>query len=934
MCAGLRLHVLFAIVLCAALSASPVVQAACAASTSTPPPACGTNTAACQCLTTVAASCHPTDILLEAFLARGACPAFGAPLTPVRPRLSVGGRYQEFENGEIATYSTWTRDASAVTPDFVLSAFRQGKSIEVEWGSTKPFEYDFFILRWDRDDHPENVGAQHEDDAQQLDVKISGDRGKATIDASAEGTYVIYVEGCKEGGFPFGGNDCDQGWSHPVYVDHLPVLADPAPLAAQPPPVIPQGILDVPDSVMLTSDQFRPIVEALCKGALRDSEGDHEGEIATTAVLANLEIAKRGWTCDGKQPAEILAAVNAAIRDAVVVSQPGTDVSGFVRTLVAAGAGAGIGAVLGALGGPLGALVGGILGGLFGGFVLKDPPGDYDMRLTGLIQIAYRFPAQLEDSTRKKLIEELLTVRGGADERKDFVWISGVPTPVLETENHVWMTESARYLTNNLIAAEYEKRGEPVPKEFDNDANGMTAWMLESLRLFLIEDFYELNSRPYAHHVVQPIQNLADFAAYGVSNCAQVVPQGAPRPSSRCDVRRAARNVLDFLAAKFALSSNELRRAAPFRRQPPFRHYPRLWTTGGDDMTWRYLSYTGGSDLLREERHRRLMEGARGEVLTTVQSYYRPPVMLTDLIRSPATSAFYPLQRFRSTRREADTVEIYYRHPEFLISAGGMHDDGTGVAYFFADEDAWALPTTLMPTKQGADYRDFVRIAGHVEDDERVNTCVAPGFACGMNPTLPAGLPESCKRVEGNWTFVDFTANTAECPFGFGFFVALYQERCTDSDCQNAGGMSPLPSTFGFFEATPYRSFDAYVKDVLALNGGWDYRYDKVNVYQRPLGGRITFVLNHDRHEWGIVDYETGAGLVKPERDLRKWPVADGDVMTAPLEGCIVVDNRKLKQRLILDHTDVKRPRRTIVELPGRECRCPLPDYCIGPRAE
>jgi hypothetical protein len=517
-------------------------------------------------------------------------------------------------------------------------------------------------------------------------------------------------------------------------------------------------------------------------------------------------------------------------------------------------------------------------------------------------------------------------VRGPAKERKDFVWISGVPTPALETENHLWMTESARYLTNNLLSDRYKQKSQPVPSEYDNDANGMTDWVLDGLRLFLVQDFYELNSRPYAPLILGAIQNLADFAAFG-QFCLQVPPAGVPPMSRRCDVARAARNVLDFQATKFAVSSNGLRRAAPFRRQPAFRDYPRLLTNGGDDLAWHYLAYTGGSDFLRDERASRLMEFADGELMQAFQSRYRPPVMVTDLLRTTAGGTNAPLQRFHGTRRDAKVVEVYYREPKFLISAGGKFDSGSGVAAVpgYSGEDAWALPTTLMPTKEGNDYRDFVRITGHLEEGKRINTCVGPGFACGLNPVVPAGLPEACIKRDGDWTFINFADNTPDCPLDFGFYAAVYSKHCGKSDCD---------ARFGFFEATPFRNFPAYVAGVLGLNKSWTYEYDKINLYQSPTGRRITFVFNGGKKEWGIVEYDLGAGPVKPERRYDKWPVADGDIMTSPKDACIMVDNLHLGERLILDHTDVNHPRRTIVALPGRECTCPLPDRCISPRAQ
>lgn len=123
---------------------------------------------------------------------------------------------------------------------------------------------------------------------------------------------------------------------------------------------------------------------------------------------------------------------------------------------------------------------------------------------------------------------------------------------------------------------------------------------------------------------------------------------------------------------------------------------------------------------------------------------------------------------------------------------------------------------------------------------------------------------------------------------------------------------------------------------VLALNKSWSYEYDKINVYHSPTGREITFVLNAGKKEWGIVDYKLspGAPPAKPERRFDKWPIASGDIMTSPLKACVMVDNRHLKERLILDHTDVNHPPRTVVALPGKECTCPLPDRCISPRAQ
>jgi hypothetical protein len=906
----------------------------------------------CQCLTTTANSCKPPPKILAEFNSHGGCSAFGAPVSPARPRLSTGGRYQEFDRGEIAEYSSWTSGAN--TPDFLLSAYRKDSKIVVDWGSTAPFEYDYFILRWDIEDHEEGLQKQHKDGKQQIELDTAATGGHAEIDAAGEGTYRIYVEGCKSGGIL--ADSCDQGWSHPVYVDNLPVLPAPVPQPAQAPLIVNNQFLDVPDPVVLEPAQQKTILKALCRNSLLSSEEGHEDELETTTALADLDLAKRGLSCDTKSAPELRDEVNAAILAATVKSVPGTDVSYLAQRIVqfvrdgligAAAALLLLGPVFMAMfGGPASfvalvtSAVGALLGGIFGQLFLAHPvSGDYDMRLTGLIQIIYRFEDQLSAQARDKLIHKLLIAKGDAGERRDFVWISGIPTPIRETENHVLMTESARQLTNGLLAKETWPN---VPEEYNNDLNGMNDWVLETFRELLITDFYELNSRPYAYYAVAPVQNLYEFAApYGGAPCSYSPGGGQSAPAYRfCDVRRAARSVLDFHAAKFASSSNELRRASPFRRQPPFRNYTKLLTMAGDDMTWRYAAFTGGSEFLALQRHFRYSNDARETLMMGFQGYYRPSVLITDLIRSPATTTYKPLQLFRSSRRGSETVELYYRHPSFLISAGGVFDSGVGVAAVDPShgEDAWALPTTLMPTREGTDYLDFVRIEGNRDERERINTCVAPGFACGMNPALPPGIPDACKVSDGNWTFVNFNAKTADCPFDYGYFVAFYKEECAHDLCRFKANGNTIPNgdqSFGFFEAAEFlHSFEAYQHDILTLNQGRHFDSHTENQFDSPTGLRVKFVPAVDKEEWGIHEYQMGGAPITTERFISKWRVADGNIMRAPPpDACIVIENQFFQQKLTLDLTNAQKPRRTIVPL-SRRCECPLPDYCLPFRTE
>src|SRR4029077_20728298 len=110
--------------------------------------------------------------------------------------------------------------------------------------------------------------------------------------------------------------------------------------------------------------------------------------------------------------------------------------------------------------------------------------------------------------------------------------------------------ESSRYLTNQLLLRELKDSGQ-YDSAFDNGANGMTDWLLSLLQDFLKSDFDEYNSRPYQGFSVMALENLYDF-------------------SEDVRVKEAAHLVLDYLSAKFAISSSGLRRSLPFRRLESF----------------------------------------------------------------------------------------------------------------------------------------------------------------------------------------------------------------------------------------------------------------------------------------------------------------------------------------------------------------------------
>ena len=94
-------------------------------------------------------------------------------------------------------------------PNSVQVAYAKDFELVFEWGDTSPFNYDFFIVRWDLDG--KNVGQQ--------DIK-GGSRtsGRWVTHPGTSGRYRLVVEGAD--GHP-GGSKSHQGWSNSLYIDFV-----------------------------------------------------------------------------------------------------------------------------------------------------------------------------------------------------------------------------------------------------------------------------------------------------------------------------------------------------------------------------------------------------------------------------------------------------------------------------------------------------------------------------------------------------------------------------------------------------------------------------------------------------------------------------------------------------------------------------------------
>lgn len=360
----------------------------------------------------------------------------------------------------------------------------------------------------------------------------------------------------------------------------------------------------------------------------------------------------------------------------------------------------------------------------------------------------------------------------------------GTVSPVLpfadvrigETENHRLMIESSRFLTNQAIITELERKRRDVDG-IKTDQAKVKTWLLERLARIAREDFEEYNSRPYTRYSLEALINLHDF-------------------SEDSEVRLAAHNVLDLSAAKFAIVGNRGRRIVPFRRldendgrsgTPP--EYLYNIASGVDHEVARAMVLSGQTQLFGPFPDN---DPAPRTMVNTAISTYRLPPVVQSLAIDRATP-------FEQTIQHA-AVERVYRSRPFTLSAGGLRSGPTiegplGIGTRDTDRGV-AMPTVLLPTSSGLFQYELIAFDGVGLGWERSeNTCVARTFACGLNPrwgTLLSGrkgciVPGSPKGV----SFVSTAVCGLQPPH---FYAALLTLPCDGRLC--AAG-----ATWGLLEA-------------------------------------------------------------------------------------------------------------------------------------
>lgn len=521
--------------------------------------------------------------------------------------------------------------------------------------------------------------------------------------------------------------------------------------------------------------------------------------------------------------------------------------------------------------------------------------GDYDFTLTTMTATVYNNldnPALHED-TKKHIIKNVLNQEGNNHLNKR--WLLGI---IPETENHILMTESSRYLKNQLV----EKYGMSYStdnmksKKYDNDLNGFNNWFVDHLSQFARNDFDEYNARPYQAYTVRAIQNMYDFA-------------DDPK------VQKSAHIVMDYISARFATQSSELRRVVPFRRRQNYKDNDNLFEK--DSQSARFAVLAGNYNGFDNNTDNKFAF-PKGHILSPAMSKYKVPDAILDLMVDKGNNPHFMTAHHENT-------EIVYSEENFTVSAGGHYHDWSKLP-FSSQEDGISMPTVIMLKGQGPSLSNMIRFLGRADDGKVNNTGVYENFASGIRPVFPEKLEkelkESGKLVEkGNWKFAEID----------NVYVAFYSHSQKSPD-------NYAPSV-GFSEVVDKKEFSSlndFINKVEKNNQGKSFNHYGNNLYTTSRGKTIEFVMaeklenkffggkkapDNKPELWNIRNVWDNGKKLQIETHLEKWKLADSYTMNkendgenndyvikADGTGQIIINNPNNNQSLLMSLADHDKP--------------------------
>ncbi|MEZ4916710.1 MAG: hypothetical protein R2836_06955 [Chitinophagales bacterium] len=338
---------------------------------------------------------------------------------------------------------------------------------------------------------------------------------------------------------------------------------------------------------------------------------------------------------------------------------------------------------------------------------ILNKKGDYDFSEIQWINIVYYFkdkPEILHPATARHIINHLIIDNGFKPKIKAPKTL-GI---IRETENHILMKETSRYLKNQWIFTLQNH-----DEKYDNSKNGMDDFLIHHLQEMLKTGFFEFNANPYISYTIEALLILREH-------------------TDNTEIKNLCTKILDAENWQYVLGSFNMKKYSPFRRRMSRVSITNL--TGDRHGALMKIEWAKYHKIpLSEAQLSCCFDKA---LVLATSSYILPAQTESFLFNKP--NAYYA----KIGHGLKSSPEIYYGTPNFLLSAGGLR--------FGKKSQIVPRPTTLFLNDNVKEINDCFYIAGKGVLNQWNNTGVYQNFAVGNQPV---NIPTQYTIYEkiGNW---------------------------------------------------------------------------------------------------------------------------------------------------------------------------------------
>lgn len=319
-----------------------------------------------------------------------------------------------------------------------------------------------------------------------------------------------------------------------------------------------------------------------------------------------------------------------------------------------------------------------------------NPKGGYNFNTMACTPILYLFgdrPEILYPETKEHLLNNILTIQGDKFTRR-------VPyLPIQDSENHILMAESSRYLKNQWL----RKEGNKLPG-FDNKSNGVEVGIIDFLREICEHGMYEFNSDPYLGYSYCSLLNLNEFA-------------------ESKEIKALTRKILDHINWQYAMASYKFKHFPPYRRKFGNKFKTNL------DSDYHTVMLKVWASLYQDTLKFDVNRGQHHALWASLLSYRPSDKVMKWTLEKPEPYFVKIGHGYNSC------PEIYSGDRDYLLSAGGANQGKNSLIMprpicLFLDDEASELKETFHMYGPGNDllkwnntgvYKDFACTKGKVQ---------------------------------------------------------------------------------------------------------------------------------------------------------------------------------------------------------------------------